>query len=256
MDEQLLSDKDSSRSVLRVGDTVRRPVEFWQPAVVDLLKYLESVGFGYSPRHLGFDDKGREVLTYIDGESGKAGWFNIISEDGLKKYAKLLRSYHEAIEGYKPPANLEWSTGGKSLGKGDIVCHGDFGPWNIVWRQGEPIGILDWDLAHPNTFEHDVLYALEYAAPFRDDEIAKTWHHFERAPDRKRRIDMFLESYGIGHIDNLAQKVARMQREVGGHEKYLAERGIHPQVDWVLDGDLIAVEKRAEWTEANISLFS
>ena len=49
--------------VVRVGDTVRRPTA--GRAVHALLTYLEQVGFPYSPRLLGVDQHGREVLTYV-----------------------------------------------------------------------------------------------------------------------------------------------------------------------------------------------
>ncbi|MFE0465507.1 aminoglycoside phosphotransferase family protein, partial [Kitasatospora sp. NPDC058965] len=55
--------------VERIGRTVHRPVGPWTPAVHDLLHHLEAVGYELAPRVLGFDDQGREVLTWIDGES-------------------------------------------------------------------------------------------------------------------------------------------------------------------------------------------
>lgn len=49
--------------------------------------------------------------------------------------------------------------------------------------------------------------------------------------------------------------VAALQRTVARHEKYLAERGLHPQVEWVAAGDLETIEKRAQWTEIHRQLF-
>ena len=46
----------SMTTVVRVGDTVRRPVGRWTPAVHSLLRHLEAVGFEGAPRVLGFDD--------------------------------------------------------------------------------------------------------------------------------------------------------------------------------------------------------
>jgi hypothetical protein len=46
-----------------------------------------------------------------------------------------------------------------------------------------------------------------------------------------------------------------MQRSVGKREAYLASRGIHPQVDWVANGDLAEIERRARWAESNPQLF-
>ena len=56
--------------VMRHGDTVRRPAGPWTPAVHALLNHLENAGFTGSPRVVGdgYDDRGREVVTYIPGE--------------------------------------------------------------------------------------------------------------------------------------------------------------------------------------------
>ncbi|MGI5224335.1 hypothetical protein [Actinoallomurus sp. CA-142502] len=75
-DEDVLQDAPHRR-VVRLGDTVRRPTHPWTPAVHALLGHLEQVGFPYSPRLLGTDEEGREVLTYLDGESGPEGWVKV-----------------------------------------------------------------------------------------------------------------------------------------------------------------------------------
>src|ERR1700761_5106192 len=130
-------DNNEKRPIVRIGDTVHRPTGWWPPAVHELLKYLESTGFKYSPRVLGFDEQGREILSYIDGESGADSWVKIISDEGLRKFAKLLHDYHEAIAGFKPADNSEWAYSTGSPKGGEIMCHGDFGPWNIVWQGDE-----------------------------------------------------------------------------------------------------------------------
>jgi hypothetical protein len=254
MDEEQLTTNDT-HPVIKIGNKVHRPTDWWTPAVHDLLRHLETVGFPYSPRVLGVDDEGREILSHIEGDSGKDGWEKIISDDGLRKFAKLLRAYHDAVANYKPTDGLEWATGATTVPAGQIICHGDFGPWNTVWNDGEPVGIIDWDFAHPASAEEDILYALEYSAPFRDDVATIEWHHFPTVPDRRHRIEVFLEAYGTSPISNVADKVAEMQRTVGKHEAYLASRGVQPQVDWVANGDLEEVEKRARWSEENSKLF-
>jgi len=57
-------------AVVRVGDTVRRSSGPWTPAVHDLLRFLESEGFAWSPHVLGIDTADREVLEYVEGEVG------------------------------------------------------------------------------------------------------------------------------------------------------------------------------------------
>lgn len=259
MSEEYLT-TNSEHPVVRIGNEVHRPTGWWTPAVHDLLKHLEKVGFQYSPRVLGFDNEGREVLSYIEGETGsknnwKPIWQKITNEQGLRKLAELLRTYHDAVADYKPPIGSEWASSKKALEPGEIICHGDFGVWNIIWQGNEPVGIVDWDMAFPAKPEYDILYALEYAAPFRDDENTLKWHHFETLPNRKDRIAIFLDAYGTAPISNVASKVASMQREVNEHMKYLAVRGLQPQADWVANGALEEVEERAKWTEVNKSLF-
>jgi len=45
--------------VVRIGDTVRRPVSARSSRVHDLLSYLERENFDGAPRFLGIDEQGR-----------------------------------------------------------------------------------------------------------------------------------------------------------------------------------------------------
>lgn len=255
MEESL--DNNQHRPIVRIGNAVHRPTSYWTPTVHEVLNYLESINFKYSPRVLGFDQQGSEMLTFLEGESGKAGWYKIHTEKGLQKYARLLRAYHDAIANYKPSTDSVWAYAEGGLKPGEIVCHGDFGPWNITWEGDKPTGIIDWDLVFPAKPHYDVLYALEWSVPFHDDNMALQWHHFSEVPNRKNRLDTFLTAYGTSRqeLGDVVGQVAAMQRTVAGHEKIMAERGLQPQVDWVARGDLELIEKRAQWTEANRHLF-
>jgi hypothetical protein len=137
-------------------------------------------------RVLGIDEDGREILSYLDGESGPQGWAKVVDDTGLTTFARLLRDYHDAVAGFRPPEGLGWCTGDEGVPReGEVVCHGDLGPWNIVWRAGwgaHPAGILDWDCARPAPRLHDVAYALEYMAPFRDDTECLRWLRYPEPP--------------------------------------------------------------------------
>ncbi|HKW77884.1 MAG TPA: aminoglycoside phosphotransferase family protein, partial [Candidatus Limnocylindria bacterium] len=56
------------QDTVRVGDTVRRRTGPWTPAVHALLRHLEKRGFP-APRVRGIDERGREILGYIEGEA-------------------------------------------------------------------------------------------------------------------------------------------------------------------------------------------
>jgi hypothetical protein len=57
-DEKPLPGGNVSASVVRVGDTVRRPAGFWSRSVDALLRHLNAVGYEGAPRSLGFDELG------------------------------------------------------------------------------------------------------------------------------------------------------------------------------------------------------
>ena len=42
----------------------------------------------------------------------------------------------------------------------EVICHGDFGPWNIVWRNGMPSAVIDFDNVYAGDAAEDVAYAL------------------------------------------------------------------------------------------------
>ena len=66
-DEQVLA-SDGVTYVVRVGDTVRRPVRPFTATIQTYLKHLHDRGFHEAPRPLGYDDQGREVLSFVEGD--------------------------------------------------------------------------------------------------------------------------------------------------------------------------------------------
>ena len=87
--------------VVRVGDTVRRPVGEWSPAVHALLRHFETVGFDGAPRFLGIDEQGREILSFVEGDAALAPIPG--SDEALVELGRLLRRMHEATAGFEPP---------------------------------------------------------------------------------------------------------------------------------------------------------
>src|SRR6476469_10159402 len=79
-----MADGQPPRTRVRIGDTVHRTSYAWSPAVLDLLQHVEREGFDGAPRALGFDDQGREVLTFIDGEVARGTEF-IPDEGGRER---------------------------------------------------------------------------------------------------------------------------------------------------------------------------
>ncbi|MEU4242824.1 aminoglycoside phosphotransferase family protein [Actinoplanes sp. NPDC026619] len=245
-DPQVLQDSPHRR-VVRIGDTVRRPLHPWSATIHELLQHLESVGFTAAARFLGIDDEGREVLTYLDGDSGAAGWSRVLGDEGLTAMARLLRDYHDAVADFRPSAPIWAGATGPAAG-GEVVCHGDFGPWNLVWHGNRPVGILDWDYAWPQPPLHDVAYALEYVAPFRSDDHSRQWMRYPAPPDRHARMERFGQAYGISDFEGLAEAVVAQQEAVLARVRRLAAEGRQPQVDWQNDGWFEQFEAQISWS--------
>jgi Ser/Thr protein kinase RdoA (MazF antagonist) len=138
--------------VVRVGDTVRRPSRFATQLMRDVLVHLERAGFDAAPRWLGYDDQGRDVLSWIDGETftergqmhpyiGDPPERVTFSDEQIAAVMQLLRRYHDTFDD-------------------GVICHGDFGPWNIVWRDELPHAVIDFDNAYRGDVADDVAYAL------------------------------------------------------------------------------------------------
>lgn len=135
----------STPGVVRVGDTVRRPLREKSDFVHDVLRHLERQGFDRAPRFLGIDEKGREMLSFISGTvTRRVGGFQ--KEQWLAA-ARLLRQFHDAT------ADCDLK------GECEVICHGDPGPGNCVLRDGMPFALIDFEAARPGKREEDVGYA-------------------------------------------------------------------------------------------------
>lgn len=233
------------RTVERRGHRVRRPLGFWSEAVHDLLRHLESVDFP-APRLVDVTDD-YEELSWIEGESGAAAWAKVVDEEGLQEWARFLRSYHDAAKDYRPDPGAVWS---RLRGTG-FICHGDPGPWNTVWSGEAIVALIDFDHAHPGSPQDDIVYALEFGAPFRTDVTCVEHMGYPSPPDRRRRIRLFCEAYGSVVPANLSRLIAERQRRDGLLVADLAHRGLEPQVTWVRDGYLETIRQRAEWSASS-----
>lgn len=95
--------------VVRVGETVRRPMTTASPAVHELLRHLERVGFDGASRLLGIDDQGREVLTFHPGALLVENFKLMASDAGYARYASLIAALHSAAASFEAAPGASWS---------------------------------------------------------------------------------------------------------------------------------------------------
>ncbi len=163
--------------VVRIGNTVRRPVRQDRAVQHDLLKHLEAKGFEGSPRFLGIDEKNREVLSFLPGSvPADLGHF---SDEQLRGAADLLRRFHDATADF--PAVIADS--------GEVMCHNDWGPPNCVFVDDMPGGLIDFDTIAPGLRLWDLGYsAFAWLDIGNDDYSGK---------EQIRRMKVFLDGYGM-----------------------------------------------------------
>ncbi|MFI6739035.1 hypothetical protein ACIBI9_39445 [Nonomuraea sp. NPDC050451] len=67
MTEEPLTGGNNALEVVRIGDTVRRARDAGAAFAARVLAHLESAGYPHAPRHLGIDEQGRDILSFIPG---------------------------------------------------------------------------------------------------------------------------------------------------------------------------------------------
>lgn len=193
--EVALPGGDVTEGVVRVGPTVRRPVGAHSPLVHALLRHLEAVGFPGAPRFLGIDPAGREVLTYVEGEvAGRPRPDWIADEDRLVSVARLVRGYDDAAItfGLRPDLVVEPDQpAGLPPGPSEppeFIGHQDITPENVVFRDGEAVALIDFDLARPTTRVMEMVNVMLWWGPFGAEEDLDPRLHGLDVPRRCRLI--------------------------------------------------------------------
>jgi hypothetical protein len=198
-----LTGGDVTPGVVRVGSTVRRTAGPHTPAVHLLLAHLQRRGFGGAPRPIGYDDQGREVLTFVDGDvPGRPIPPWAATDDALVGVGQLLRDYHDAVRGWMPPPGARWSAGVELPpgvppvpGPPELVGHGDVTPDNVVFRSGAPAALIDFDQAAPMPGILDVVIAARHWVPFDHPEDRPVAFADVNPGARLRAL---CDAYGVG----------------------------------------------------------
>jgi Ser/Thr protein kinase RdoA (MazF antagonist) len=232
-------------------DLVLRPCRPWTPTVHALLQHLRDQGLTSVPEPVGIDGE-VEAVRFIPGDAGVDAWQHQHGEEGVRSAARLLREIHDASRGFVPPDDAQWALPAEP--GAFVVCHGDPGPWNMVWDGPCAVALIDWDLAHPSSAMSDVAYAMEYFTPFRSDAVAcdsADGHHFPTPPDRRARLSAFASAYGLDSTAGLVDRVIDRQAATITKVQYLAEQQVQPQQAWVEEGYLDELRSRLRWSREN-----
>lgn len=203
-EEEILTGGNVSKVYLS-GDTIRRELKPGSTKIHKLLQHLENKNFNHAPKFLGTDNRGREILTHIEGEAGhyplkKYMWSN----DVLKEIAEMLRRYHDSVSDFSIEEN--WQPIDNTPQPYEVLCHNDFAIYNIIFNDKRPVGIIDFDVAAPGPRIWDIAYTLYTCIPlsrffYAENGDAVYYHSQKHADSTKQRVRLFFESYGM-EIEN------------------------------------------------------
>ena len=250
---------DVTEGIVRVGDTVRRPLNPNSPLIHALLGHLETAGFTGAPRFLGIDAAGREVLSYVEGEvAGRPRPPWIGDEGRMVSVARLVRACDDAAATFVPPRGISPADGfPEDAGiptappyEPELIGHVDITPENVVFRDASAFALIDFDLAKPATRADEMFNVMLWWAPLFDPRDVDPLLRGLNVPLRCR---MLADAYGMSGTDRARViEVAitrtrrawhlmkrRAERDGGGWQRMWAE-GV---------GDVI--KRREAWLDTN-----
>jgi hypothetical protein len=224
------------------------------------LRYLDAAGFDGAPRALGIDAQGREILSFVTGETvgDTRPWPEWVHSDGaLVDVGKWLRRYHDVVVGFTPPKDAQWRLAATAaMTPGDVIGHNDAAPYNAVWLSssggrprlgGDPtsrlIGFVDWDFASPCSAVWDLAFVACSWVPLHARDVAAS-EGFTDFDARPRRLRLLLDTYGYdGTVGDLIEVVqARLHDHIRGIQE-LARAGDPLFQSLIDDGAVTRIEQ-------------
>ena len=231
--------------VVRVGDTVRRATTKTSSTVHQLLLHLEEKGFDGSPRFLGIDEKGREILSFLQGETGTPAYI-WLGEKPVIAAAKLLRSYHDATLDFAQNDSMVWGITYPDTSRHEVICHNDFAPYNFIFRNQIPIAVIDFDLVGPGPRLRDLAYAAYWLTPlsFGSDDLKLLTE--ADIQNGSKRLHLLCDTYGIRANTALFDMVYEVLAFMGNKEQMKKLLGVERTMKLESEGHLTHWQKEAQ----------
>lgn len=145
----------SHKNVFKKGDFLYKEKDEKSSEIVTLLRKLEKSEFTKFGRLIKEDQKFL-IFEYIEGfvpdNIGRT------TNNQLYEATKILKEYHDVVANFYDYKEI-------------LMCHGDLTPNNMVFAEGKPIAIIDWNSIYIGHRYEDLAYMimtwLDIADPYR-----------------------------------------------------------------------------------------
>jgi hypothetical protein len=202
--EVVLRSDGAGGGTILAGGTVRRERAKAPPNMVSVLDYLERVGFDAAPRCLGTDEHDRVVLSFVPGETassaGADGWCT--STRALVSVARLLRRYHDVMASFDGPLGppRHGHPRAPAAFAGELVCHLDVSLDNVIFRGGEAVALIDFELVDEAAAIWDVARAARHWVPLLDPNDINR-RGLADVGRLAQRLRLFADAYALSDLD-------------------------------------------------------
>lgn len=205
--EELSGGRESA--IYRNGEAVFRPLQPWSSTIHQILKHLEQAKVDETPRFLGVSEN-QEILSFVAGNTYNYPLVGAIATDeALISAGKLLRKVHDSTVSFLENVDVHahrWMLEPRE--PFEVICHGDFTPYNVALSENTVIGLFDFDTAHPAPRIWDLAYSVYCWSPFKTDKNDRLGTISEQIA----RAKLFCQSYGANGSEREQLADAMVQR--------------------------------------------
>jgi aminoglycoside phosphotransferase (APT) family kinase protein len=260
MEQVLAGGVANAGAVVRVGEHVLRPSNPHSPSIHRYLHALRAAGFEGASDPVGVDADGRERLVFIAGEVAVPPFPAWVQTDAaLASLARLMRQLHDAARSFAADPADTWSdemADPEGAPAGSVVGHNDVCLENVVFRDGEAVGLLDFDFASPGRPVWDLAAMARMCVPI-DDDVNATRLGWEPA-DKPARLRLVADAYGLDADGRtgLVEVLGEVMHAGGAFVRRRVEAGEQPFIEmWERMGGQERFDRRRRWWDAERASF-
>ena len=239
-------------AVIRFGDVVERPAPANAAMVHGLFRALRAAGLDCVPEPLGLGG-GRERLTFVEGRVALPPFPDWSTTDAVvASVGRLLRRFHDATRSLVLPSDAAWPSDLADPEGGEVWCHNDVCPENVVFVGDRAAALLDFDFAAPGRALWDVAQTARYWAPILDPESAAV--SGRRHLDPAHRLRVLADAYGLDSAErsDLVSVIWAAERVARTFVAVRVDRGEPAFVaSWAEHGRWARWDRKWSWLEAN-----